>query len=606
MKQVLQYIWIEKWHCIDHQGFSFSEEYSIEYDEANHALNIEKNENYYSNGFWGKNIDLTAVVGENGTGKTTFLRTLLALSNYQLLSFGYIAVYKIEDSLKIYYHKVPIEKYDKAYCIEKVWKKYSIKFDNSPEAWRYIYYTGVMNKIVDSYDSIPSVSDLSTYSLMKKNKNHGIDIFCLNEFTKQIRFFLKNKNKIEDFGIKYPKYVTIFFNNNKEGLEEIIRRYYGLYEATILTTEQIKEKSDGFIHNFLGIGEGKDYSTPNELFEANLSCAMFLSIIQRLCKSEVDDKMLKNLWNKLNSGSDEKSPFERIKNFLSLIEFDFCFPKDKYVDFIKYIEKEIIPHSNFSSFSLKALRFTMNADPDKKILGVDVNGVLQDFVRLYETTINEDGYLLFEWGLSSGESLLFSTFARLYDEENNRRIAENYKKTTNVLVLLDEAEVSFHPEWQRKYLKCMLSFLSDLYSDIHIQIVIATHSPIMLSDIPRQNIIYLKKDKERSMIVDSNDNHSETFGANIFRLYNDSFFLDKGAIGAFAKDKLEKLLEEILSKTGKKEDIQKRIHMIGDVFLRGKFQDLFDSNYNLTLDEEIAKLEKEIEQKKLLREKNRL
>ena len=169
-------------------------------------------------------------------------------------------------------------------------------------------------------------------------------------------------------------------------------------------------------------------------------------------------------------------------------------------------------------------------------------------------------------------------------------------------MLLDEVEVSFHPEWQRRYLKCMLNYLSDLYSDSYIQIVIATHSPIILSDIPRQNIIYLKKGLDGKTIIDSNKNHSETFGANIFRLFNDSFFLDKGAIGEFAKEKLETLLRDILSKKGNKNDLQKRIDMIGDLFLKNRFQAQLNSIYATTLDEEIAALENELKCKKELRE----
>ena len=59
---------------------------------------------------------------------------------------------------------------------------------------------------------------------------------------------------------------------------------------------------------------------------------------------------------------------------------------------------------------------------------------------------------------------------------------------------------------------------------------------------------------------------------NIFRLFNDSFFLDKGAIGEFAKEKLETLLRDILNKKGNKNDLQKRIDMIGDLFLKNRFQ----------------------------------
>ena len=70
--------------------------------------------------------------------------------------------------------------------------------------------------------------------------------------------------------------------------------------------------------------------------------------------------------------------------------------------------------------------------------------------------------------------------------------------------------------------------------------------------------------------------------------------MDKGAIGAFAKEKLEILLKDILDGNGDKNDIQKRINLIGDDFLRSKFQAQFKSVYNTDLDSEIAALEKKL------------
>ena len=46
--------------------------------------------------------------------------------------------------------------------------------------------------------------------------------------------------------------------------------------------------------------------------------------------------------------------------------------------------------------------------------------------------------------------------------------------------------------------------------------------------------------------IDNSFLHEETFGANIYKLYNDAFFLKKkGQIGEFAKRKIEEIIKEI-------------------------------------------------------------
>lgn len=51
------------------------------------------------------------------------------------------------------------------------------------------------------------------------------------------------------------------------------------------------------------------------------------------------------------------------------------------------------------------------------------------------------------------------------------------------LVLIDEPELSLHPEWQVKYIELLLETFSS-YSGCHF--IIATHSPLVVSELPKQ------------------------------------------------------------------------------------------------------------------------
>ena len=54
-----------------------------------------------------------------------------------------------------------------------------------------------------------------------------------------------------------------------------------------------------------------------------------------------------------------------------------------------------------------------------------------------------------------------------------------------------------------------------------IQIVITSHSPLILSDIPRQNIIYLNRHDGKT-VVENSDNHKQSFGANIYTILKEN------------------------------------------------------------------------------------
>ena len=63
-----------------------------------------------------------------------------------------------------------------------------------------------------------------------------------------------------------------------------------------------------------------------------------------------------------------------------------------------------------------------------------------------------------------------------------------------MIICFDEPEGTFHPEWARKYVYYLVKFL-DLVNeskDLTFQIIIATHSPFIVSDIPEQNINCIK------------------------------------------------------------------------------------------------------------------
>lgn len=203
---------------------------------------------------------------------------------------------------------------------------------------------------------------------------------------------------------------------------------------------------------------------------------------------------------------------------------------------------------------------------------VEINKWYNQYIKVRPNEIvryepDEDiGFLNFSLrDLSTGEIALFDLFARLHHgltrALKEKRRYEEYERANHFLLLIDEGEIGLHPKWQREYIKRILSFLNNLQSDIwdHLQVIFTTHSPLVLSDIPKENIIFLERENKKCVVKAHHENFF-SFGANLHSILAQSFFLEKeGFMGAFAKEKISEglrwlsLKAEILRKTDRLE-----------------------------------------------------
>ena len=105
------------------------------------------------------------------------------------------------------------------------------------------------------------------------------------------------------------------------------------------------------------------------------------------------------------------------------------------------------------------------------------------------------------------------------------------------LIFIDEGEIYYHPEWQRRYVKLLLELVNG--QDKKVQIVITTNSPFMISDILSEDITYLSDDEAKEK--DRERKAECTLGQNIHKLLRDNFFM-KYTIGEYARDIIENLI----------------------------------------------------------------
>lgn len=111
-------------------------------------------------------------------------------------------------------------------------------------------------------------------------------------------------------------------------------------------------------------------------------------------------------------------------------------------------------------------------------------------------------------GLSSGEKQLFL-----------RALSLKFLDVNNSVILIDEPEISLHPEWQRKII--------NVYESIgeNNQFIIATHSPHIIGGIESKQLRVLKKEKDGINIVGS-DELNETYGKSIGDILSTTMKID--------------------------------------------------------------------------------
>jgi predicted ATPase len=205
--------------------------------------------------------------------------------------------------------------------------------------------------------------------------------------------------------------------------------------------------------------------------------------------------------------------------------------------------------------------------------------------------------------MSSGERQFIYTMSTfVYHIKNILSIQQsNRVRYRSINLILDEVELCFHPEYQRLFVDNLIRTIQRLKLNTRctFNIIIATHSPFVLSDIPISNILHLKNGK-----VQSKDQFKNPFGANINDILYQSFFLENGFIGEYARKKilktlglLNKPLKAIISE---KEKIKECISFVGEPIIQKQLQTLFNEKFNERdeKDAEIESLRKELQRYK--------
>ena len=284
----------------------------------------------------------------------------------------------------------------------------------------------------------------------------------------------------------------------------------------------------------------------------------------------------------------------------------------KYYQLFNEIDKVLLPISNPRDVTNQIIHTKLN--DIKPIIDLHRKCV-RNLVAYFKE--NEDKNLnLYEFisinayrNMSSGEFSILNFFSKLYFFLKTKPTTLFNKK--NFILLLDEADLGLHPMWKKKFINTILQsipyFFEELTPKPNLQIILTTHDPLTLSDIPKHNVIFLEKPEEGKCQISSRV--QKTFGANITDLLADSFFIKDGLIGDFAKSKIKEVIDWI-NKNKNKTKISKKkltyykkvIELIDERVIKLKLSEMItellpdNTFYNDMIDKEIEKLQNQKKQ----------
>ena len=279
---------------------------------------------------------------------------------------------------------------------------------------------------------------------------------------------------------------------------------------------------------------------------------------------------------------------------------------------IRYlVEKQYLLDKLFSKTEDKTLFAFKNNENIKDIETIEYIDFLNKFglIEIYDNTKSFYSSYGLDIGLnfnqlSTGEQDNIKLFLDIY----------SYLKINNgtsQLIFLDEPNNAQHPNWQKHFIKDLINFTSN-YLDRQSYFYITTHSPFILSDVPKENVIFLKDGKP------DNPDIKQTFGANIHTLFSHGFFMKDGLMGEFAKDKIQSIIkyhediekkemieaDKIEFKTKKQKEFWQIQSIIGDDYLKQVIKNHLIEIEKIVLGndeakkEEVKRLEAQIEQLK--------
>jgi predicted ATPase len=603
----LIYAYINRFRNIINQEVSFSDRYAVKF--CGSELTIDEiaddgvKDIVYGNGLIS---DLTIVVGKTGSGKTNLLQ-LIGMDEYHRLDSteedAYLLLYKAEDEcflleiMNLSVMGIPDDK-------ESHFKAYKFRYDT------------------DSH----TISDVGELTEKDKNETYILNAFDRNAFTECPVEDVHEDGFHDDSETLYRRYAP--YSRANVGLVcEYIKEYINQFPHDSMKRKAsmvIKANNwQGKLENELDSKLKKEYWTyADDKWEAEFSGRNIMKYKEVSPKQKfihdlitdfaiylrkwvnvllTDGKLMENAGHRLFGKMPElpdgrKMPMsQRIVQLGKYIDYvaDDIYPDGhglvwQTCDDIKDLEKLLYQFDDKyftdEKFEIPVVEMNLYRHSPFGELMERMTGYHSDEIGVFTKELLPYTFTY----LSSGEYQYTKIFGLIEENAVHLKIVKQgtrYADTPqpNFILLLDEPENYMHPEMCRNFVSKMSEIVSRRNPNSELQIIMATHSPFMLSDVLSRQVIKMDFNPQGLCRISQNSGKNY-FAANIFTILSDGFFLDY-TIGEYArtfltqkfnilKDLIEHRKEISETETQEIDNIKKIVPHIGDDMIRYSFENL--------------------------------
>jgi hypothetical protein len=591
-------------------------------------LIISKNQNFIEDFFGSRVSSVTGIVGKNGVGKSTLLRYIKDLFVKEKTELQFreddIIIFEDHGTIKLFLNEsrkglLKISNSTNSEIEQRYYRGYPKIYDQIKN-FNTTYYSNTL-ELDQKEEETSNYFNISTSYLLEnigkinsKLKNKRIRNqnaharFRFTELKRQINFLqtIGSSNELLDIPFKRLNEIEL---NIKEVSQNDYSRLLKTLRSSLLGTGREKESNSDMAPE----GYENFYKWAAETvkkIEAQISDrkktefeAITLSYSKILIYENLLFLLLHNLFEDLSfllltdlSGnylSILKTAFESFLNFnniqlsvaeltndlkdrLQKLEISKFPEEDLQISFHKKeaVFEELIDFESFIFPFIESGRSSGNS-----ILFDPSNPVMDDMLNRYFSSSLNFKFVAFKWPkLSAGEESLIAFFSRLHSISRESRV-------DNLLLLIDEGDLYFHPEWQRKYMFFLLKYLSSSYIHFtNIQLLITTHSPFIVSDLPSDCVIFLDRSNDDKVSVISPEKMgTKTFGGNLHTLYSKAFFLGSSTISEFALQKIRNDVMKAIENPAidlNEDLLQKIINEIGEPVLKSALLERLNNRRN--------------------------
>lgn len=536
----LIYAYVEEYKILNEIPFITHPLFDVSYN--NGCLNIRGKDQLIINYYDG--VAIKAIVGRNGCGKSTFFEFIEEGFDYTESS-GFM---------------VWLNKNESVFIIQAV--NYDFETTTFDLCYNFSIVSMDVNYLKKIKHNIVKVNNLNALSLPKKNKRNGIIDLSLskqnyfngnarNSNLRNLITFFNESSWIDSKAAKYrynfsfkkpssaiKNWAFKIFCKERSDVENYIRKgYFSEKYAFIFQPPDILNESAGSTSDIFQL-----------IFERNL----FSFIRYILATNIVDEVYAEILVGKVLNYID-KYNFIQANDFLELVDETYIiWLKDKMSINVTEYDSQIIINNMIHIFDTLydmaglisehiSVTGGITSNCSFHINDFEVIEALLDLLSSLPKQVSNN--FSYGWeGFSTGELAKLNIFSSIY----------NYMKKSisfTTLFILDEVDLYLHPEWQRTFISELISFLKSETDTSTIQLLISTHSPLIIGDFLPEDIISLQNNNDGHTYV----TEAYGFGTEITDAYISGMHISS-TFGEHSREKLLKLIDSKLNGELRDED----------------------------------------------------